>query len=152
MAISYLLNYIYTINIVMSSFITRNFLPELAITTARSSGPGGQNVNKVNTKIILRFNIEQSSLLTATEKALLIKKLKSRLTTDNALIISNQESRSQLHNKNAAIEQFYLLLSKALAPVKKRFKTKPTRASVEKRLSNKKIHASKKAGRRLKDI
>lgn len=136
----------------MSSLINRNFLPELAITTSRSGGPGGQNVNKVNTKVILRFNIEQSNLLSTNEKTLLLKKLKSRLTIDNELIIINQESRSQLRNKNAAIEQFYLLLSKALAPVKKRFKTKPTRTSVEKRLSTKKIQATKKANRRLKDI
>ena len=136
----------------MSSLINRNFLPELDITTSRSSGPGGQNVNKVNTKVILRFNIEQSNLLSVTEKTLLLIKLKSKLTIENELIIINQESRSQLRNKNAAIEQFYLLLSKALTPVRKRFKTNPTRASVEKRLNTKKIHATKKANRRLKDI
>ncbi len=136
----------------MNNLINRNFLPELDITSTRSSGPGGQNVNKVNTKVILRFNIEQSNLLSETEKSLLISKLKSRLTTDNVLVLTNQESRSQLQNKNAAIEQFYALLAKAFIPVKKRFKTKPTRSSVERRLNSKKIHASKKANRRAKDF
>lgn len=136
----------------MKTIRERDFLSELTFQATRSSGPGGQNVNKVNTRIILRFNIENSSLLSDYEKQLLIKKLRNQLTSDNEIIISNQESRSQLHNKEAAIDQFYLLLSKALAPVKKRFKTKPTRTSVEKRLSTKKIQATKKANRRLKDI
>ncbi|WP_439183768.1 alternative ribosome rescue aminoacyl-tRNA hydrolase ArfB [Carboxylicivirga taeanensis] len=130
----------------------RNFIPELDFQSAKSSGPGGQHVNKSNTKVILRFNIEHSQLLSLTEKKRLIEKLSSKLTSDNELIITNQESRSQIRNKEAAIEQFYMLLSKALAPVKKRFKTKPTRASVEKRLSNKKNQALKKASRRLKGI
>ncbi|WP_430816145.1 alternative ribosome rescue aminoacyl-tRNA hydrolase ArfB [Carboxylicivirga sp. RSCT41] len=130
----------------------RGLISEAKITTARSSGPGGQNVNKVNSKVILRFDIHNSLLLSTEEKQLLITKLKNRLSNDNELIISCQVSRSQLQNKTMAIETFFKLIEKALTPVRKRFKTKRTRASIEKRLSNKKQQSQKKANRRMKDF
>ncbi|MBR8537719.1 aminoacyl-tRNA hydrolase [Carboxylicivirga sediminis] len=136
----------------MKTIRERDFLPELTFHATRSSGPGGQNVNKVNTKVILRFSIEASVLLSDNEKQVLLRKLNNKLTSDNELIISNQESRSQIHNKAAAIEQFYNLLSDALKPAKKRLRTKPTKASIERRLKTKKQQALKKATRRLKDM
>ncbi len=136
----------------MSTIKSRNFLPELSFQASRSSGPGGQNVNKLNTKVTLRFKIADSGLLSDYEKQVLIKKLGNQLNSEHEIIISNQASRSQWRNKEAAIEQFYQLLINNLKPTKKRFKTKPTKASVEKRLSNKKQQALKKANRRLKDM
>ncbi|MBK3519188.1 alternative ribosome rescue aminoacyl-tRNA hydrolase ArfB [Carboxylicivirga marina] len=130
----------------------RDLRSELKFITARSSGPGGQNVNKVNSKVILRFNISDSSILSVHEKQLLINRLKHRLTIDNELILSCQESRSQLQNKNIVINLFDQIISKALTPIKKRVKTKRTRASIEKRLSSKKLHSIKKANRRSKDF
>lgn len=126
------------------------FIKELVISASRSSGPGGQNVNKLNTNVTVRFNISQSKILSDAEKELLIQRLKGRLTANNELIVSNQHSRSQLQNKLAAINQIHDLLHNALRPIKKRIRTKRTKASIEKRLSNKKIQSLKKANRRVK--
>ncbi len=126
----------------------RIFDAELQFSATKSSGPGGQHVNKVNTKIILRFNITESDLLSEAEKALLLKKLKSKLTLEGVLLIEAQEKRSQLQNKNIAIKKFYELLTKAFTKKKKRIATKPSKAADKKRLNNKKQHAEKKANRK----
>ena len=145
--------YFYAILLIMINTLKkRDFTSELEIKTTRSSGPGGQNVNKVNTKIVLRFNVLNSQLLSSNEKQLIIAKLKHKLSTDLELIISNQESRSQLKNKEKAIEQFYKLMALALTLPKKRVATKRTKASVERRLSSKKQQSLKKANRRFKDM
>ncbi|MCT4591732.1 MAG: alternative ribosome rescue aminoacyl-tRNA hydrolase ArfB [Carboxylicivirga sp.] len=136
----------------IESLTNKIFINELDISASRSSGPGGQNVNKVNTKVTVRFNIMASEILNQYEKELIIHRLKGQLTSKYELIVSNQQYRSQLQNKLAAIEQVYLILRKALQPIKKRIKTKRTKASVEKRLSNKKIQSLKKANRRLKEF
>ncbi|MCU4156986.1 aminoacyl-tRNA hydrolase [Carboxylicivirga sp. A043] len=130
----------------------RNLINEITFTTTRSSGPGGQNVNKVNSKVVLRFNISESNILSEGEKQLLLAKLKGKLTNSDEIILSSEASRSQLQNKKMVIEEFYKLFEKALTPVKKRFKTKRTRASVEKRLTSKKQHSQKKANRRLREF
>jgi ribosome-associated protein len=117
---------------------------EIVFQASRSSGPGGQNVNKVNSRVELRFNIPASQLLDDRQKEILMQKLASKLTTDGTLIVAAQEERSQLMNKEAAVERFYALLGKALRPVKKRKKTRPTKASVEKRISRKKQLSEKK--------
>ena len=98
----------------------RDFSPELTFSASRSSGPGGQNVNKVNTRVELRFNIEASGLLNNDEKDLIHKKLKNKINAQGELVVSAQRSRSQLQNKEAAAEKFYKLLEKALTPRKKR--------------------------------
>lgn len=124
------------------------FEPEMEFSATKSSGPGGQNVNKVNTKIALRFNISASALLTEEEKELLFKKLKSKLTQEGILIIEAQEKRSQLQNKSIAIQKFYELLTKAFSKKKKRIATKPSKAAEKKRLESKKQHGEKKANRK----
>jgi ribosome-associated protein len=127
----------------------RNFEPEFSFQASRSGGPGGQNVNKVNSKVELRFHIDSSRFLSEEEKALLHRKLKHRITTESELIIVSQEERSQLRNKEIAIDKFYTLLENAFKPQKRRVKTKPTHASRLKRLEKKRIHSAKKQNRRF---
>jgi len=126
-------------------------LPELGFTTSRSSGPGGQNVNKVSTKIILRWNVLHSTLITDEQKVLLLNKLSSQLTREGELIINSQESRSQLQNKETAVEKLDVLLRKALTKPKARKATKPSYTSKVKRVDNKKRHAEKKQWRKKLD-
>ncbi len=123
----------------MDNYINfRDFSSELKFSTSRSSGPGGQNVNKVNSKVELRFNVEMSAILSEFEKEIILKKLKNKINSENELIITVQSDRSQLKNKNEAIDKFNQLISKALTPRKKRRPTSPTKSSVEKRLKQKK--------------
>lgn len=122
--------------------------PELTFHTSRSSGPGGQNVNKVESRVELRFHIDSSQLLTDEQKARLREKLASRLTADGYLLVVAQEDRSQLRNKELVQEKFYDLLTKALHRPKARRPTKPGKAAVRRRLDSKKKHGQKKADRR----
>ena len=124
---------------------------EFIFQASRSSGPGGQNVNKVNSKIELRFNIQDSSILTENQKGILSSKLSSKISTEGFLIIVSQRDRSQLVNKEDAISKFYQLIEKALRPVKHRKSTRPTRSSVEKRLTVKRIKADIKQNRQKLD-
>ena len=120
---------------------------ELAFTTSRSSGPGGQNVNKVNTKVTVSFDVPRSEILTAEEKEILQIKLASRLTKEGVLILSSQDKRSQLQNKEAVMAKLDEILVKALTPKKKRKATKPSKTSVQKRINQKKQHSDKKKWR-----
>jgi ribosome-associated protein len=122
-------------------------LPELRFTTSRSSGPGGQNVNKVNSKVTLNFDIQSSQILTADEQELLTSKLKSKLTTGGVLILTSQDKRSQLDNKESVLNKLDHLLRKALEKKKPRKKTKPSKAAKEKRIEGKKKLAEKKKWR-----
>jgi ribosome-associated protein len=121
---------------------------EVIVTASRSSGPGGQNVNKVNTKIELRFNIDDSTLLSDSEKSLLIAILKPHLTNRNELIIVSQTERSQLKNKGKAIDKFYFLIGRALTPRAKRIPTRPTASSRARRLDSKRKKSQNKYLRR----
>jgi len=125
---------------------------EFSFRTSRSSGPGGQHVNKVDSRVELRFNIENSQLLTELQKEILQEKLENKLTTDGDLIVVSQKERSQLRNKEITIEKLYSLLAKALQPKKKRRPTKPTRTSVEKRITTKKQTGEKKKWRGKIDL
>ena len=120
---------------------------ELLFTTSRSSGPGGQNVNKVNTKVTLKFDIAQSRILTADEKEIISMKLTSKLTSDGLLVITAQDKRSQLQNKDEAIRKFEQLIVKAFTKKKVRKATKPSKGAIEDRISNKKQQAEKKKWR-----
>lgn len=117
--------------------IERNILTEVSFYFSRSSGAGGQNVNKVNTKAELRFNIQKSEKLSETEKQIIISKAKSYINNELELIITSQESRSQLENREICIEKFYILIEKCMKPTKKRVKTKRSAASIERRLTEK---------------
>ena len=122
---------------------------ELHFKTSRSSGSGGQNVNKVSTKVELRFDIDNSALFNDSEKDRIKNKLKNRISNENILIISSDSERTQLGNKKKVLELFFELLEKALRKPKKRIKTQPTKTSIEKRLKEKKIHSEKKKSRKL---
>jgi len=126
----------------------RDFSREWLLSASRSSGPGGQNVNKVSSKMELRFNVMSSNLLSETEKTLIIKLLAHQINNEGFLILTCQTTRSQLENKNKVIEKFYQLLKKALKPTKKRVPTKPGKASQEKKLREKKLIAEKKERRK----
>lgn len=121
---------------------------ELILNSVRSSGPGGQNVNKVNSKVELRFDVLNSSILSAQQRMILLDKLRAKISDDGILIITCQVSRSQLENKELVLSKFYILINKSLKPVKTRIATKPTKASKEKRLEDKRVVAKKKERRR----
>jgi ribosome-associated protein len=123
---------------------SRDFLNEFTFSASRSGGPGGQNVNKVSSKVELRFKVSESTLLSPEEKELILKKLENRINKEGELVLISQTERSQLANKEKVIEKFYTLISKALTVQKKRKPTKPTKTSKEKRLEGKKVKAEKK--------
>ena len=126
----------------------RDFSSEFTFSTSRSGGPGGQNVNKVSTKVELRFNIVESVLLWADEKEIILKKLENKINKDGELILVSQSERSQLANKEKVVEKFYALLRKTLTPQKIRKPTKQSKASKEKRLQSKKLNSEKKSLRK----
>ena len=120
---------------------------EIDFITSRSSGPGGQNVNKVNTKVTLRFPVTASGILTPEEKDTIVKKLASQITKEGVLILSSQDKRSQLQNKESVIERFEKLLEKAFKKKKLRKATKPSKQSVRERIKKKKALSEKKKWR-----
>lgn len=124
---------------------------EVMFSATRSSGPGGQNVNKVNTQVELRFTVKNSELFSDEEKEQILLKLKNRINSEGELIVTSQTSRSQIENKEKALEKFFELIEKALTVRKKRLKTAPTLASRIKRLESKKNLAMKKQLRKPPD-
>ena len=125
---------------------------EIRYSATKSSGPGGQNVNKVNTSVELRFSIFESTILNETQKQIILLKLKNRINAVGELILVSRSARSQLQNKIKVTEKFFELLEKALTPVKRRKRTKPTLASREKRLEKKKNLSQKKERRKPPSI
>jgi ribosome-associated protein len=126
----------------------RDFSREFLFSASRSSGPGGQNVNKVSTKVELRFDVPHSILLTEEEKEILLIRLQKKINSEGFLIVVSQSERTQLKNKEKTIEKFYGLLKKSLTPKKKRRRTMPNAAAKEKRLEEKRILAEKKSRRK----
>ena len=127
---------------------TNIILRELEFKAVRSSGPGGQHVNKTASKIEVYFNIITSEGLTASEKRLLKTRLATRLTSEGVLSLQNSESRSKHRKKKMCVEHLMSLLQKNLKVAKPRKKTKPSKGAIEKRLKAKKNKALKKTNRK----
>ena len=121
---------------------------ELIFKTSRSGGAGGQHVNKTETRVELFFNVRYSTALSMQQKILLQKHLRSKLTQDGELRIVVSDTRSQIKNKEIAIQRFLALIKKELIIPKKRKPTKPTRASVQRRLEGKSKKADIKKNRK----
>jgi ribosome-associated protein len=118
---------------------------ELRFRTSRSSGAGGQHVNKVETRVELLFDVEGSQVLTDEQREIIKKRLSSYINKEGVLIVASQASRSQQSNKERTIEKFDELIAKAFQPRKKRKATRPPHAAKEQRLRQKKMRAEKKA-------
>ena len=123
----------------IEEIIERELIKECKFKTARSSGAGGQNVNKVETKVELWFNISKSEKLTETEKNRLLKKLANKLEKETILHIQEQTKRTQLENKNLVKEKFYNIILSGLKVAKPRKPTKISKAVKAKRLDTKKL-------------
>lgn len=117
---------------------------ELDFRTSRSGGPGGQNVNKVESKVELLFNVSAAPSLSEAQRTRVLERLRTRIDSEGILHLYSQSSRSQWENREIVVSEFARLLRAALKPVKKRVKTRPSRASKEKRLKGKRIHSEKK--------
>lgn len=128
----------------------KDFSKELSFKTSRSSGAGGQNVNKVETAVTVLWKVAETEFFNDDQKELIQQKLKNRINADGFLFLTVSESRTQLMNKNKAIEKITDLVNKALIVPKKRTATKPSKAQKQKRLDNKKKLSDKKENRRFK--
>ena len=121
---------------------------ELSIAFARSGGPGGQNVNKVSSKVELRWNLRGSSAPSATDHALLLEKLGGKLTTDGELIVTSTKTRDQIKNREDAFDKLTLIVRAALHRDKPRKATKPSRAAKRRRVESKRHRSEIKKNRR----
>jgi ribosome-associated protein len=127
-------------------------ISELQFKAVRSSGAGGQNVNKVSSKVVLTFNLTSSQSLSEEEKLLLSEKLKTKLTSEGLLILNCDEDRSQVKNKEIVIKRFLKLIQNALIIPKKRKPTKIPRSVIEKRLKSKRTTSERKQNRKRPDV
>lgn len=121
---------------------------EISYRTSRSSGPGGQHVNKTESKVELYWDLTASRCLNESQKMMVRQRLVSRMTGQGTLSLSCDKYRSQYRNKAEVTERFLELIASAIIPVRKRLPTKPTRSSVEKRIRSKKIRGDIKRSRR----
>jgi ribosome-associated protein len=129
---------------VLSEAKKEKLLTEVQVSASRSGGPGGQNVNKVSTKIEIRFSVQASEALNEAEKQLLSHKAKNRINLEGELIITSATERSQWRNREKAEKKFLDIIEKALTVPRRRKQTKPTAASRQKRIETKKQTAQKK--------
>ncbi len=130
----------------------QKIIAELQYKAVRSSGAGGQNVNKVSSKVVLSFDLKKSSALSDEEKALLEINLSSRLTADLILILNCDEDRSQLKNKEIVTKRFLTLIKKGLTVPKPRKETNIPKSAIRKRIKNKKNVSQIKQNRRKPDL
>ncbi|MFV5694562.1 alternative ribosome rescue aminoacyl-tRNA hydrolase ArfB [Flavobacterium sp. LB3P122] len=127
-------------------------ISELTLKAVRSSGAGGQNVNKVSSKVVLTFDLKKSQSLTQEEKLLLETKLSSRLTTELVLILNCDEDRSQLKNKEIVIKRFLEIIKNGLIIPKERRATKIPKSVIRKRIKNKKNISEVKKNRKKPNL
>jgi len=120
---------------------------ELEFATSRSSGPGGQNVNKVNTRVTVLFNVEESAALSPEQRALVRERLAGRMSRAGVLRVVSQRHRTQLANRDAALERFGQLLREALAPAAERIPSAVPQQARERRLEEKRRRGSLKRER-----
>ena len=132
--------------------IKESIIKELEFKAVRSSGPGGQHVNTVSSKVVLSFDVQNSVALLEEEKLLLLKSISSRLTNDFILNISCDENRSQFRNKELVIKRFLEIIEKGLLIPKVRKSTKPSKSSVRKKKENKMKLSVKKNLRKKPDV
>lgn len=125
---------------------------EFIITFARSSGAGGQNVNKTSTKVILHWPVGKSAVLTDEEKGRVREKLANRINNEDELVIMSEEERSQPQNRERAIARLQELVTEALYVPKKRRATRPTKGSKLRRIESKKIRSQVKSARRTTQV
>jgi ribosome-associated protein len=125
---------------------------EIRFRFSRSSGPGGQNVNRIESKVELLFDVSNSDSLKESQRRILLERLGSKLDSDGVLHIVDQSHRSQSRNREEAVSKFQSILEDALKPRKKRRPTRPSRASKERRLQDKKKQGQKKQTRRKVDL
>jgi len=121
---------------------------KLIFKTSRSSGPGGQNINKLNTKVAVTLDIKNCGCLNSEQKEIILKKLAARITKDGRLIVESQKFRTQKANRDYAVEKLTKIIENALRKPKTRKPTKPTKTAVEKRLKQKKLKSLLKQQRR----
>jgi ribosome-associated protein len=131
---------------------SEKILSELQFKAVRSSGAGGQNVNKVSSKVVLTFDLKNSQALSEEEKVLLGNKLASRLTSEQILILNCDEDRSQLKNKSIVIKRFLDIISAGLVISKIRKATKVPKSVIKKRIKDKKNLSEIKQSRRKPDF
>jgi len=131
---------------------SKDIINELSFKAIRSSGAGGQHVNKTSSKIELTFDLENSNALSKKEKERLKEKVSSKLTNENILILFCEETRSQHRNKEIAIKRFLEIIKKGLTKPKIRKETKPSKASIQKRLEKKQNNSIKKALRKKPNL
>jgi len=131
---------------------SEKIITELNFKAVRSSGAGGQNVNKVSSKVVLSFDLDKSKSVSDEEKLLLSEKLQSRLTSENILILNCDEDRSQLKNKEIVTKRFLDIITKALIVPKIRKATKVPKSVIKKRLKDKKSLSQTKQFRRKPDF
>ena len=131
---------------------TEKIITELTYKAVRSSGAGGQNVNKVSSKVVLSFDLQNSKALSEEEKELVLMKLSSRLTSENILILNCDEDRSQLKNKAIVTKRFLALLKNALIVPKIRKATKIPKSVIRKRIKDKKNISEVKNNRKKPNL
>ena len=137
---------------VLSEERKKMLISEFRFSATRSQGPGGQNVNKVNTRVELRYSLDRSLVFSQEEKEKIHTRLKNRINAEGELVLFSGTERSQWRNREKAIERLFGLFEKALTPVKKRVKTSPTASSRLKRLEGKKLQARKKLLRKRPEV